>query len=113
MKRIAVLTAVASALCVGSASAYYEEPACVMFEDANFRGRSLEMEPDDRVNFRGGQFWNDRISSVMVRRGCTLVVYQDSRMGGRSLEINRGLRNLQRIGWNDRISSAECYCDRY
>ncbi|CCV14520.1 peptidase inhibitor family I36 protein [Mesorhizobium sp. STM 4661] len=113
MKNLVTLTAVASALCVGSASAYFEEPACVMFEDTNFRGRSLEMSPDDRVDFRNGQFWNDRISSVMVRRGCTLVAYQDSRMGGRSIEINRGLRDLQRAGWNDRISSAECYCARY
>ena len=81
-------------------------------EDANFRGRSLEMGPDDAVDFGGG-FWNDRVSSVLVRRGCTLVAYEHSGMRGRSIELNRRVRNFGGSGWNDRISSAECYCDRY
>lgn len=114
MKRLVILTAVASVLCAEGASAQYnDEPACVLFEHANFRGRSLEMEADDAVNFRGGQFWNDRVSSVFVRRGCTLVAYEDSRRGGRSIEIRRRVRNFGGSDWNDRISSAECYCDGY
>jgi hypothetical protein len=113
MRNLVILTALASSLCVGSASAYDDEPACVMFEHGNFRGRSLEMSADDSVNFRSGQFWNDRVSSVFVRRGCTLVAYEDGRRRGRSIEINRRIRDLQGGGWNDRISSAECYCDRY
>jgi hypothetical protein len=114
MKRLVILTALASIIFAGSASAqYYRDAACVMFEDAYFRGRSLEMGPDDSVNFRAGQFWNDRISSVLVRRGCTLVAYEDTGMSGRSIEFNRRVRNLDDIGWNDRISSAECYCDQY
>jgi peptidase inhibitor family I36 len=114
MKRLVILTAVASTLCAGSARAQYDdETACVMFEDSNFRGRALEMGADDSVSFRGGQFWNDRVSSVIVRRGCTLVAYADTRMRGRSIELNRRVRDFSNTGWNDRISSAECYCDRY
>lgn len=114
MKRLAILTAVASLLCADGASAQYnDEPACIMFEHANFRGRSIGMGSDDSVNFRGGQFWNDRVSSVIVRRGCTLVAYEDSRMGGRSIEIRRRVRNFGGSEWNDRISSAECYCNDY
>jgi hypothetical protein len=110
MKRLAFLTAVASVL-AGSANAQYNDrAACVMFEDAGFGGRALPMGPDDSVNFRAGQFWNDRVSSVLVRRGCTLVAYEDSWRRGRSIEIQRRIRNLDDIGWNDRISSAECYC---
>ncbi|UVK45882.1 beta/gamma crystallin family protein [Mesorhizobium sp. AR07] len=114
MKRLAILTAVASVLCADGASAQYNDgPACIMFEHANFRGRALEMEADDVVSFRGGQFWNDRVSSVIVRRGCTLVAYEDTQMEGRSIEIRRRIRNLADGDWNDRISSAECTCDDY
>ncbi|MDX8515301.1 beta/gamma crystallin-related protein [Mesorhizobium captivum] len=113
MKRLAILTALASTIFAGSASAqFYGEAACVLFENANFRGRSLEMGPDDAVNFRGG-FWNDRVSSVLVRRGCTLVAYENAEKRGRSIELNRRVRDFGGSGWNDRISSAECYCDRY
>ncbi|WP_137933187.1 peptidase inhibitor family I36 protein [Mesorhizobium comanense] len=113
MKRLAILTAVASVLFTGGASAQYnDQPACVMFEHVNFRGRALEMDPNDSVSFRGGQFWNDRVSSVFVRRGCTLVAYEDTNMGGNSIEIRRRARALGDY-WNDRISSAECYCNGY
>jgi hypothetical protein len=115
MKRLVILAAFASTIFTGSAAIAqsYGEAACVMFEDSNFRGRSVEMGPDDAVNFRGRQFWNDRVSSVLVRRGCTLVAYEDSNRRGRSIELNRGVRSLDRGGWNDRISSAECSCDQY
>ncbi|TPK73377.1 hypothetical protein FJ934_21890 [Mesorhizobium sp. B2-4-12] len=113
MKRLVILTAVASVLFADGASAQYDDqPACVMFEHSNFRGRSIEMGPDDSVNFRGGQFWNDRVSSVFVRRGCTLVAYEDTNMSGESIEIRRRVRELGG-DWNDRISSAECSCDGY
>lgn len=113
MKRVAILTVVGSVLFGGGANAQYnDEPACVMFEHVNFRGRSIEMQPDDSVSFRSNQFWNDRVSSVFVRRGCSLIAYEDSRMGGRSIEIGRRARALGG-NWNDRISSAECVCDGY
>jgi hypothetical protein len=113
MKRLVILTAVLSALYADGASAQYDDqPACVMFEHVNFRGRSIEMGPDDAVSFRGGQFWNDRVSSVFVRRGCTLVAYEHTGMRGDSIEIRRRARELG-DDWNDRISSAECTCDDY
>ncbi|RJT42097.1 hypothetical protein D3227_04530 [Mesorhizobium waimense] len=112
MKKLVILTAIASVVCAGTASAQYDgETGCVMFEHANFRGRAIEMGANDSVSFRGGQFWNDRASSVIVRRGCTFVAYEDSRMRGRSIELNRRVRDFGGSGWNDRISSAECYCD--
>ena len=113
MKRLAILTVVGSVLFAGGANAQYsDQPACVMFEHVNFRGRSIEMQSDDSVSFRGGQFWNDRVSSIFVRRGCSLIAYENSRMGGRSIEIERRARALGG-NWNDRISSAECVCDGY
>ncbi|MBZ9701322.1 MULTISPECIES: peptidase inhibitor family I36 protein [unclassified Mesorhizobium] len=114
MRRLAILTAVASMLYADGASAQYDDQAaCIMFENGNFRGRSIALGADDSVNFRGREFWNDRVSSVIVRRGCTLVAYEDSRRGGRSIEIRRRVRDFGGSDWNDRISSAECYCDQY
>ncbi len=74
--------------------------------------KSLAMGPDDAVSFRAGQFWNDRASSARVARGCTLVIYEHTRMQGDSAEIHRRARNLG-DGWNDSMSSAECFCDSY
>lgn len=112
MKRLVILAALASIIFADSAVAQsYGRSACVLFEDVNFRGRTLEMGPNDSVSFRGGQFWNDRVSSIFVSRGCTLVAYQDTRMRGRSIEVRRRVRSLG--GWNDQISSAECVCEQY
>lgn len=81
-----------------------------MFADANFDGRVLSMSPGDAVSFRSGQYWNDRASSARVARGCVLIAYSDNRMQGRVIEIDRNVRNLKSMGWNDRISSAQCDC---
>lgn len=112
MKKIATFAAVASALMVGAADAQYYRSACTLFEHADFGGEALQMDPDDAVSFRAGQFWNDRASSARVARGCTLVIYEHTRMQGNATEIHRRASNLGK-GWNDRISSAECFCDSY
>ncbi|PWK69107.1 peptidase inhibitor family I36 protein [Aminobacter sp. AP02] len=112
MKRLAAIAAFASALMIGSASAQYyddEDVACEMYEHNSFGGRALPMRPDQAVSFRGGQFWNDRVSSARVARGCTLTVYEHTRMQGDAEEFSRNIRALG--DWNDEISSAECYCD--
>lgn len=111
MKRLAAIAAFASALMIGSASAQYydDDVACEMYEHDSYGGRVFPMRPDQAVSFRGGQFWNDRVSSVRVARGCTLTVYEHTRMQGDSQEFHRNVRALG--DWNDQISSAECYCD--
>jgi hypothetical protein len=114
MKQPAILAAVVFALMVGSASAQYygDDVACAMYEHVGFGGDILPMRPDQAVSFRAGQFWNDRVSSARVARGCSLVVYEHTRMQGQSVEIPRSAPDLGRR-WNDRISSAECFCDYY
>jgi hypothetical protein len=113
MKKIATFAALASALTIGAADAqHYRGAACTLFEHADYGGEALAMGPDDAVSFRAGQFWNDRASSARVARGCTLVIYEHTRMQGDSAEIHRRARNLG-DGWNDRMSSAECFCDSY
>lgn len=112
MKRLAILIALASALMTNAVGAQGYRAACALYEHDRFDGEVLRMGPDDAVSFRAGQFWNDRASSARVARGCTLVIYEHTRMQGKSAEIHRRSANLGK-GWNDRISSAECYCDRY
>jgi len=111
VKRQAAIAAIASVLMVGTASAqdYEDETACEMYEHVSFRGRVLPMASGQSVSFRNGQFWNDRVSSVRVAPGCSLVVYQHTRMRGASQEFFRNVRSVR--GWNDQISSAECICD--
>ncbi len=112
MKRLVALTALASVLMIGGADAQYDGDACLMFEHAGFNGEVLPMAPDEQVSFRAGQFWNDRVSSVRVARGCTLVIYEHTRMDGDSAEVRRRIPNLGK-GWNDRVSSAACFCGYY
>ncbi|MDH4988941.1 hypothetical protein QEZ47_26205 [Aminobacter anthyllidis] len=82
-----------------------------MYEHNGYGGRVLPMRPDQSISFRAGRFWNDRVSSVRVAPGCTLVVYQHTGMQGASEEFDRNARSIG--GWNDQISSAECICDDY
>ena len=95
----------------GAAAQYGGGPrGCVMYEHNGFGGRSISIRPGGAVSFRGGEFWNDRVSSTRAARGCTLVAYEHSGMRGRSIEMRGRTPQLGR--WNDRISSAECSCRR-
>jgi hypothetical protein len=79
------------------------EGAC-FYEDADFRGRSfcaragehiLEMPPG----------MNDHISSIRLFGRTEIVVFKNVRFRGSSARFATDVRNLQREGWNDIISS--------
>ncbi|XP_041485055.1 uncharacterized protein LOC121431577 isoform X2 [Lytechinus variegatus] len=55
-------------------------------------------------------WWNDRISSVVVRPGCRLSVHWDTRFRGSAFHLNSGVHKHLR-GWNDEISSWSCVCE--
>lgn len=92
------------------ASSTAPEKHCTMFEHANFQGRWLKLRPDQSVSFFNGDRWNDKVSSVRVGRGCVLQGYEHWKKQGGLVVIDQGTRLLGN-GWNDRISSAECFCD--
>lgn len=55
--------------------------------------------------------WNDEVSSIVVRAGCTLLAYEDGAFKGsdRSYQgVNHRLRNHD---WNDVMSSYSCSCE--
>ena len=75
------------------------------YEDANFRGRSFCAAPGDSIpEMPGGM--NDRISSMRLFGRTEVVVFKDIRFRGASARFASDVRNLQREGWNDLISSV-------
>ncbi len=75
------------------------------YEDADFRGRSFCARAGEEVaDLPRGM--NDRISSIRLFGETEVVVYADGRFRGRSARFATDVRNLQREGWNDAISSV-------
>jgi hypothetical protein len=75
------------------------------YEDADFRGRSFcatarENIPDMPPGL------NDHISSLRLFGRTEVVVFRDVRFRGSSARFATDVRNLQREGWNDIISSV-------
>ena len=62
--------------------------------------------------FLGSGDWEDIISSVKVEHG-TCVLYENHYFGvldgGSSLTLIQSESFLERLGWNDRVSSAEAF----
>ncbi|MEM6669710.1 MAG: hypothetical protein AAF661_10870 [Pseudomonadota bacterium] len=84
--------------------------SCEIYENADFRGDSYRMR-DGEEALRFSSFWNNRVSSVRVARGCRLIGYDD--FNGRGAE--RVFRDdVSYVGrdWNDRMSGAVCQCGR-
>ncbi|CAL4058763.1 unnamed protein product [Meganyctiphanes norvegica] len=54
--------------------------------------------------------WNDEITSVVVRDGCTYTGYDDHNFQGDGNDFQGIHLNLINDGFNDLISSHTCYC---
>ena len=75
-------------------------------------GHHHDIYSEERFSGAKGNWWNDRVSSVVVRPGCYLDVYEHTRFRGSSHRLRDGIhKNLPDIGWNDRISSWSCLCE--
>ena len=75
-----------------------------LFEDSNFRGRSVTVDRPlgnlERLDF------NDRASSAVVRSG-TWELCSDGRFGGRCVALRPGrYASLESMGMNDQVSSV-------
>ena len=74
------------------------------FEDANFRGQYLCVGPGEEMR-QMPRDMNDKISSLRIIGNVEVTVYLDVRFQGPSGRFASDVRDLQRDGWNDRISS--------
>jgi peptidase inhibitor family I36 len=79
--------------------------AC-FYEDAGFRGEYFCLRPGDDVRALTESV-NDRISSIRIFGDIDVVVFRDYRFRGDSARFSSDVRNLDREGWNDTISSLK------
>ncbi|ANW18903.1 hypothetical protein [Streptomyces clavuligerus] len=81
----------------------------IVFEHDYFRGAYLELwaelcSPSTHLQyFRLPPSWNDKASSIRVRRGCDVYAFEHSDMNGGRLHVGSDQAYLG--VWNDRISS--------
>ncbi|MEZ5287468.1 MAG: peptidase inhibitor family I36 protein [Vicinamibacterales bacterium] len=106
---LVVMAAVAGAVLVAgavpaSAQRMPRVGAC-FYEDANFRGDYFCAEAGDELDeLVSGA--NDEVSSIRILGGAEVTVFRDRRFRGRSRTYTSDIRNLDRDGWNDEISSV-------
>ncbi len=83
----------------------------VLFRDAGYRGRDERFPAGDYPDLRDTAIGNDAVSSLEVRRGCRVRLYQDTEFRGDYEEIDYNVPDLRgtRIG-NDRASSMQVRC---
>jgi hypothetical protein len=77
--------------------------AC-FYQDSNFRGMYFCVRQGDNLDRVPGGI-NDKISSIRLIGNIDVVVFRDARFRGQSARFSTDVRNLQREGWNDLISS--------
>lgn len=79
--------------------------AC-FFKDADFNGDFFCMRDDESLDKMPHGF-NDKISSIRIFGGATVVVFGDNDFHGKKMEFHKNVRNLSRIrNTNDMISSV-------
>jgi hypothetical protein len=80
---------------------------CV-YEHADFRGRSECWEAgEEERNFSRIDGLNDRVSSIRVFGRARAELYRDAQYRGESLQVERDVRDLATLDWDDQISSIE------
>jgi len=113
-----ILAVVLSQVLGGCHRSHADKCARVYFHDhCTGLSRSVGLENQRFI----GHFWNDQVSSVVVRKGCQFHVYEHHNFKGRDLvfrgtktrlrDIGRKVLWFKRNHWNDRISSWKCTCE--
>ncbi|KAM6962637.1 syncollin-like [Aplochiton taeniatus] len=122
-----------SAVCFQALNALCPEPSALkdlegqklcarMFEDSSYYydqscgGQHLDSYPGEDIPiipFR----WNNRISSLVVARGCSLTVWSRTKKNGKKRKFSAGIQyHLKEVtqglfgDWNDDISGYYCVC---
>ena len=85
-----------------------EKVYCIFYKHANRRGSSFEGEPGNHRSIKSR--WNDEISSLRIRRGYQVTLYEHGKFQGKRLVLTgKGRKgsvyNLDNYGFNDIVSS--------
>ncbi|KQU73366.1 hypothetical protein ASE08_12860 [Rhizobacter sp. Root16D2] len=72
------------------------------YEHADYQGASFCGDAD---NSWVGATWNDRVSSVKVKSGYQVDLFDDINFGGRTLTLGADTPNLVNVNFNDIVSS--------
>ena len=85
-----------------------------IFGDTGFKGAYLPLGDsvsklgDKKFKEKGwSKNWNDRLSSVKVKKSYQVVLYEHSNYQGDSTVLKKDYPNLHEIGWGDRASSIK------
>lgn len=84
-------------------AAAVDTPIC-FYEHVNYQGASFCTSANSSWV---GQSWNDRVSSVKVKSGYKVQLYEHSNYGGRSITLSGDTSSLVSLGFNDLASSLK------
>lgn len=88
---------------------YPVEKYIVVYEHANYEGRSLKItQGNNNVNLHSIG-WGDKISSIKCFNGAEVTVYQHITFDGESMTILKDVSNLHTYEFNDVVSSIKWY----
>ncbi|KPC49413.1 M66 family metalloprotease [Amantichitinum ursilacus] len=82
------------------------EGAICFYEHVNFQGASFCANADS--NWIGAS-WNDRVSSVRIRDGASVDLFQDINYTGAKLTLNADSPNFVALNFNDQLSSYKVH----
>lgn len=97
-------------VCVFAARPRPQQYCATMYQHYHYRGRQVRMNSGQSLNYFPHIRFNDQLSAVRVRRGCTLQVFEHVHYRGRRLTFNSRSTCCFRGWWNDKASSARCTC---
>lgn len=86
--------------------------AVIIYEDANYRGRSASLLPGTYSTMTQAGFFDNALSSLMVPAGYRVVIYELENFGGKSYTITQSKSSFIISNWNDKTSSIIVYRDR-
>ncbi|KKY26070.1 putative beta gamma crystallin [Diplodia seriata] len=80
-------------------------------ENSNGGGRCVTQSFRHGLCYNMDPWWNDRVSSIYPESNwrCRMHLNRDCRGGSRDVGPNWGINELKSVGWNDRMSSIDCF----
>lgn len=93
---------------------YNETPIVRVYGNTSYKGAMLIISSSisklgDKEFKEKGWFknWNDRLSSLKIKKGYQIVLYEHSNYQGDSILLKKDYPDLHEIGWGDRASSIK------